>query len=966
MAAEPPPGHRRPGPTGLIGRSSVQAALTSALDTALRGHASTYRIEGEAGAGKTMLIEWLLEEAARRSFRPVAVRPVEGEADLPLAAMIDVIRPLAAWLPALPEEHREVLTAAGGGAGSASTDRLLLAAATLALLAAAAEEAPLLLVVDDAHWLDPESGQALSFAARRLWADRVAVVIAQRPTEDDRICGPWTELRLDGLTEAEVAELLEAVAGGRPATAVVSRITEETRGNPLAVSHLAHRLPRESIVGDAPLPLTLPMQEVARRTFSRLVLALPERTRAALAIVAAAGSAAAQLTRAALPELGLSMADLLPAEDAGLLVSATGQLHFAHPLYRATALEVVGPAGVRRAHAALAVAARGHDLQRHAWHRGLSVVGTDEDAAASLQRAADAAEQRVGAAASVGMRRLALSLSPAGLQYDRRELALACALSAAGHHNEARSHLQGLLTRDGVPPDIYADASCYMARLMLWDTPLDRQPVAAHIPDDLPPRHRAAILAVAALRARNMAEFRRWADLSRAAHTQMTALLRECRPGAAVDDDVAETLFLLPTLSLVAEVDLVGGAHHSPAIDELIARVRRLLTASRGTEVEASAVRRGLVDMLDDLVGSPAQTLTWTSALDLADELLTLWLSAARARPSSVAYLMLARTELAGWTAKLLVGLTAADRGIEVSREVGSHALAGWTHAYASRLCAALGDERGCLERVAAATELGAMLNEPGPSAWGTHAHAQLLLGTGRAEDAVRVLAPVAEFASSLSFRGVRSFPWQPDYIEALARSGHTDQADVVLREWLANVPDEPDDWHRAVIARCKVLVHGEDHVDELVSALHGGALRLTPIEEARAQLVAGTALRRRRRPAAARAMTETAATTFSRVGALGWRAMAEDQLTDCRCSGTDPDHDLGLSPQEMRVALEIASGLTTREAATRLFCSSKTVEYHLTRVYAKLGVRSRAALASRLASAVGPPAPVGKRSVQG
>jgi DNA-binding CsgD family transcriptional regulator len=932
----------------LIGREAARTALTAALDVANSGRAATVVVEGEAGSGKTLLVEWLLAEAAQRAVRHVAVRPVEGEADLPLAVMADVIRSLADLLPALAVEHREVLAAAAGGAGRASTDRLLLAAATLALLTSAAEDAPLLLVVDDAQWVDLASGQALSFAVRRLLADRITVVLARRPAEQERVRGPWDVVRLEGLTALEVVELVAAATGVTPPATVVTRILEETRGNPLAVSHLAARLPRAALAGEAPLPLTLPLQEVARRTFAGLVIELPPATRAALAVVAAAGSAAARLVPAALPGLDLDLVDLVAAEEAGLLRVGGGTLEFAHPLYRASALEVAGPSMVRRAHAALAAAAHGGDLQRHAWHRGLSVLGVDEDAAATLARAADAAESRAGAAASVGMRGLAVVLSPPGPARDRRELAAARALSGAGHHAEARGHLQAVLDRDGVPPDVRADAFHQMSRLMLWDTPLDAQPVAEAIPDDLPPRQRAATLAVAALRARNMAELQRYGDLARAAHAQVTALLPD-RPRWDSADDVAETLFLLPTLALIAEADLVSGQHRSVVVADLIERIRRLLAAARGGEPEASAVKRGLVRMLDELVGSPVQTLIWTPALDLAAELLTLWLSAARARPASLAYLLLARTELAGWTGDLLGGLHAADRAIEVSREIGSHVLTGWAHTFASRICAARADERGYAEHARAAVELGARLNEPGPQMWTAHSRGQLLLGTGRAVEAVETLAPVAAYATSIRFRGVRAIPWQPDHVEALSRAGRPAEADAALTAWLATMPAEPDDWHRAVIDRCLVLVRGEEHVDALMAALDIGALRRTPLEEARAQLVAGSALRRRRRPAAARAMTRAAVTTFTRLGAAGWRALAEAELADRRRSGRAVDDGVGLTAQEMRVAQEVASGATTREAAARLFCSPKTVEYHLTRVYAKLGVRSRAALAVRL-----------------
>lgn len=941
----------------VVGRGSAQRAITTALTAAVEGRSTVIAIEGEAGSGKTVLLQWLRNHDAARAFRQVAVRPVEGEADLPLAVMTDVLRPLRRWVFRLPAAHRSVLEAAGGGVGEASTDRLLLAAATLALLAAAAEDEPLLLVIDDTQWVDPASGRALSFALRRLLADRVAVVLARRPTEQERIPGPWETLPLDGLGESHVAELLLGATGVQPHPSVVVRIKEETLGNPLAVEHLAKHLPREVLSGEVPLPMTLPLQQVARRTFGGLVRALPARSRAALAVLAAAGSAAAQLAPHALRTSGLCTTDLVAAEEAGLIASSTGMVEFVHPLYRAAALEVAGPAQVRHAHAALAEAAAGRDQQRHAWHRGLSVVGADEDAAATVEAAATAAERRVGASASVGLRGLAVALSPPGAARDRRELDSARALAAAGHHAEARGHLQHILARDAVAVDTRADAFQQMARLMLWDTPLDSQPVAEQIPEDLPAKQMSATLAVAALRARNMAELRRFGELARASHAAAVTLVADSPPSSSMSADVAETIALLPTLSLVAESELVIGAHRSPVVSDVIARVRRLLAAARGGEREASAVKRGLVAMLDDLAGSPAQMLSWTSALDLADELLTLWLSAARARPASIAYLLMARTELAAWAGDLRGGISAADRAIEVSQEVGSHVLTGWTHAFAARICAAAGNERDCLAHRDAAIELGTRLNEPGPHVWSTHAYAHLLLSTGRFQEAVETLAPIAAYATSIGFAGVRAIPWQPDYIEALVRSGRTAEADVVLQAWRATMAADPDEWHHALVTRCCVLVHGENQVDELVSALHGGALRLTPLEEARAQLVAGVALRRKRRPAPSQDMIQQAAATFARLGALGWQACAEKETTGggrARPAGTTRS---GLTLQEMRVAQEIATGATNREAATRLFCSPKTIEYHLTRVYVKLGIRSRAALASRItAASVEPP----------
>lgn len=936
----------------LVGRKTARSVLLAALDAADSGRAAAVAVEGDAGAGKTMLMEWIIGAAVRRQMRVVAARPVEGEADLPLAVILDVVRPLAKYVGSLSPVHRKVLTAAsgGGGGGGGSADRLILAVATLTLLAAAAEDRPLLLVVDDAQWVDAASARALSFAVRRLLADRVAVVIARRPSGTETVHGPWTRVSLPGLTADEVADLIRAESGVRPAAAVISRILHETQGNPLAVSTLAGHLPAATLSGEAPMPMNLPLGEVALRTFAGLVRQLPPKTQSALTVIAAAGSAASHLVSDALSRLGVAVEDVVAAEAAGLVEVASGRMEFRHPLHRAAAFEVAGAAEIRQAHAALAATAKGLDLQRHAWHRGLAVLGTDEGAAQILEEAAASSETHAGAAATVGLRTLAVAVSPLGGARNRRELDAVRALVAVGHHAEARDWLRDLLDRDGVAPEIRADAIYHHARLMLWDTPLDTQPVAVDVPDGLPPRQMSATLAVAALRARNSAELERYGDLARAGHAHLAPL-------AAGLDDLDETLLLLPTLSLVAESDLVRGWHTSAVVREITDRVGRLLAAARGGEPDASRVRRGLAAMFDDLAGSPVQTLAWTARLDLATDLLKLWLSAAHARPANLAYLLMARTELCGWTGELLAGVSAADRAIELSCEVGSHVLTGWTHVFASRLYAAIGDEAACLEHGRAAAELGNRLNEPGPAMWAVHSHAYLLLSTGRPDEAANVLEPIAAYAQSIEFRGIRAIPWQPDHIECLARAGRTGEAADLLETWTSGLPSDFDDWHRAIVARCRCLVQDEEP-DELVGLIDAGVLKLTPIEEARCCLVAGGALRRRRRAAASRLMLRRAADTFARHGAIGWRATAEAELNDRSRVPVAAAGALGLTSQEMRVAHEIAGGATNKEAAARLFCSQKTIEYHLTRVYAKLGVRSRSALAGRLATPLVPARP--------
>ena len=933
----------------IFGRDAAQSVLDSALDSASSGITTTVSVVGEAGSGKTLLLRWLMKRAGGR-FRAVAVRPVEGESDLPLATMVDILRQLREFLPNLSEEHRAVLSAAAGGEGRSSSDRLLLATSTLELFSSVADRIPFLLIIDDAHWVDETSAQALSFAIRRLLADRVAVVVARRPVELSWISGSSSDVTLDGLKTVDVGEILHAAVGVIPTASVVSRICDETSGNPLAVTHLAHTLPASVVSGREPLPLTLPLELVARQAFAGAVQALPPPSRSALTVLAAAGSTGTEFAFAALRVLGLPIEDLHVPEDSGLLTADSGQLEFGHPLYRAAALEVAGPVAVRRAHAALANVTDGYDLERHAWHRAHSVIGPNEDAAERLEMASDRAELRVGAAATAGLREFAVTLSPEGPGRAVRRLAAARALTAAGHHSRARVHLEAVLAATDVIDEVKAQAYSELTRLMLWDTPLDTQVVDDRMPAELNARQRIATLAVAALRARNSGELGRFRDLARSAYTEAAALVDD-RSSESIDADMAQTLGLLPTLSLVAEAELIHGAHTAPVIADAVARVRRLVAAAGGRTPAALEVSRGLAAMLDDVAGSPAQMLTWTPDLDLAEDLLTLWLRSIQARPASIAYLLMARTELAGWTGDFLGGLSSADRAIEISSEVGSHALSGWTHAFAARLCAARGDANGCNSHGATAADIGARLAQPGLPIWQLHAKAQLQLSTGDFASAVASLEPVADFMTGIGFYSVRAMPWQPDFIEGLARAGQDDRAADLLESWMATMPVVPDAWHSAILARCRVLLIGAEAVDELTDAITGGALSRTPLEEARSQLVCASALKRKRQARAAAEMLGQAISKFDRLGARAWHATAFKELPASPGSAYLPGPHIVLTVQELRVAQEIAGGATYREVAARVFCSPKTVEYHMSHVYSKLGIRSRGELAAQLSN---------------
>jgi hypothetical protein len=337
----------------LVGRDAERARIESLLADARAGRSGALVLRGETGIGKTTLCEFAAASAAAMTV--LRARGLDSESDLAFAGLADLLRPVLDRLDAIPEPQAAALAGALAVGPPTARDRFTICAATLSLLAAASEDAPLLAVVDDAHWLDASSVEALLFAARRLGAEGTAMVFAFRSGDSDGLAPTGLpELELHGL-DAEAARALLAETAGHPVTPeVAERVVAATGGNPLALVALAGTLSDEELSGKAPLPATLAAARHVERPFVRRATELPESAQRALVVAAAAESVSRSTLVRALERLGIDRRELDLLERRGLLVVEGGQVKFRHPLFRSWAYH--GATGIERraAHQALA------------------------------------------------------------------------------------------------------------------------------------------------------------------------------------------------------------------------------------------------------------------------------------------------------------------------------------------------------------------------------------------------------------------------------------------------------------------------------------------------------------------------------------------------------------------------------------------------------------------------------------
>jgi DNA-binding CsgD family transcriptional regulator len=906
----------------LVGRWAERAAIEALLAGARVGASGALVLTGEAGVGKSVL----LEEAARLAagMRLLRATGSEVERELPFGGLLQLLRPALPALPALPPPQVDALRAAlalGPAPGpGAAVDRFTVGAATLGLIGRLAEDRPLAVLVDDAHLLDSPSAQALLFAARRLLADPVAVVVTSRSGEPSVLADADLPVRhVGGLGVEDAAALLAARTGSPVPQDLVRRAHAAAGGNPLALLELPTDLdPLAFASPEVPPPVGGSLVEA----FGRRARTLAPAARTALLVAAVVGGDL-PLTAAACSRLGVGVEALTEAEAAGLVTLGAGRVGFRHPLVRSAVHEDADPAARRAAHAAAAAVLPAADVERRAWHLAEAAVGPDDDAADLLTLAAGRARRRgADAVAASALHRAA------GLTADPGSRALR--LLGAGE----AAHLAGLpdraeallLASSGIAPDAVTAAraaglrgsvaaragSLETARSLLLEAATTLEPVdpdaaarlLAETVDACFWLGDAGTAAVAADRAADL--LGRVRDPVAAALGRMAAGMGRVLAGASGSDDIG---------AAVEALTLRGGPPADPG--QTVWWLVGVLW------LRGSGPHRGLVDRAVDQLRQTAAVGVLPHALVLVardDATGERWV---RARAGYLEAVRLAR-ETAQST-----DLAAALAGLA------------W-------LEARLGDEAACRRHADEALTLARRHQVHVMAAWASTALGELELGLGRPRAAVVYLREVEALLERLGVSDPDLWP-SPELAEVLVRMGDARGGSDVARRYGERAAAKGGPWAMARAARAAGLAAADEDVDRhFAAALALHARTPDVFERARTELGYGSRLRRARRRVAAREHLRAALDTFERLGARPWADQAAAELAatgeHVHRRGTGDLEEL--TPQEVQVALALADGRTTRQAAAALFLSPKTVEYHLRHVYLKLGIRSRAELA--------------------
>ncbi len=901
----------------LWGRSGELARIEQLLDTVRRGRADAVAVHGEAGIGKTAILEYALERSA--DLRVLRTRGIESEVELPNSALLDVLRPVLESVDAVVEPQAAALRAALRLAASERPpDRLAVYAGTLSTLAAAAEQSPLLILVDDLQWIDTSSRDALLFAARRLRDDPIATLVATR----------GDEVSTDGLETIQLAPLddlaaRKVVGAAALASKVEARVLAAAAGNPLALVELPRALTPEQRSGTAALPEPILGGDAAVRLFGRRLSGLDKDARLALVTVAASTSEDVLGVSRAATRLGVDVNRALAAlEDAGLVEVRGGRVLFRHPLVRSAAYAGASAGELRSCHQALADASDVEQLADvRAWHRALAAVEPDESVAAELEQTALRSAGRSGHASARAFEhaaRLTPDLARRGLRF----AAAAEALRAAGEAQAAAAAARQALEFASDPV-----ARARAERVLGW-IETQRNPRRAAVGlaraasevEAADPELAALLLFDALdplLQVGELAELKRLVEhawqlpWARGGDTEVRLAIRY-GDALAVAGDVARARELWLHAALAAD---------APEPETRLRAGEALF--SIGANDRARAVIEPAIEELrhGGRIGSLVADLGMLTVLEARSGDL------AGAQASAAEVLELAR---------------AVDDPLEQAHASGQ---AAW-------VAAMRGAASDCRQYADEARRLAHGRNAL--AAIGDHAEGLLELGEGRAADAVDPLlraADVRGVGDSLAPR-----PMVATLIEALTRTERREQADAWLSRFEREAAESGRGEALAEAARCRGLLADDAQGDGFFAdAIWYHALEPNPFETARTQLCYGERLRRRRQKRQAGEQLRAALATFERIGAVSWADRAARELTTAGDAPRRPSgaiHEGELTAQELNVARLVVEGLTNREIAARLFLSPKTIETHLMHVFRKRGVRSRTELALKLTSA--------------
>jgi DNA-binding CsgD family transcriptional regulator len=901
----------------LLGRQRERVVLDRLLDTARDGHGAVLVLHGDAGVGKTALLEYAV--AAASDFRVARTVGVEGEMELAFAALQQLCSPSLDLMERLPDPQRDAMKVALGLSAGRTPSQFLVGLAVLNLLSEAAAEQPLLCVVDDAQWLDGASARVLAFVARRLLAERIAIVFAAREPIDSH--AGLAELHIEPLGHRDARALLDLVLPGRLDERVLERIVVETRGNPLALLELPRGLSPAQLASGFGLAAALPLSTGIEQSFTRRLARLPGDARRLLLLAAAEPLGDPALLWRAAQQLAIPATAAHTVEQEGLL-TLDGAVTFRHPLVRSAVYGAAEPNERRTVHRALADATDPQiDPDRRAWHRAQAASAPDEDVAAELERSAARAQARGGFAAAAAFLQRATELTPEESRRSGRALAAAQAKLQAGALDDAL-RLVAMAESGVLSEREQARAGLLRAQISFVST--------------------------------------RGSDAAR-------MLLKAAVQLREVDPELARETYLEALTAAIFAGPLAGPGSSAPEVAQA-AKAAPPTRKPRGLDL----LLDGLVAILTDSYTAAVPILRETqrafgAGMSQTEQLRWMW-------GGTVSAMLL-------WDDERWEHLS--ERHLQLVRETGALgdleiALGhrGQMHVFSGELSSAA----SLHDAVEEATELTGSPLAPyhgvGMVAMrGREDEARRFIDNARAEVIGRGEGAGLEFmdwAEAVLYNGLGRYAealtaarrvldraelvpvnWaMPELIEAAVRTGARELAAETDRQLTDRSSASGTDWALGIAARAHALLADDGHAD----ALYAEAIeRLTrtrvAVDLARAHLLYGEWLRRQPRRVDARKELRIAYEMFTDFGmdAFAGRARIELQATGEHARRRTVDALGQLTPQEAEISRLVARGNTNREIAAQLFISPSTVEYHLHKAFRKLGVKSRTELARRM-----------------
>jgi len=880
----------------LVGRSRERRVLERLVADVVAGGSRVLVLRGEAGVGRSALLAALGERVA--GWQLVRAAGVEAETGLAHGGLHQLCAPLLGHLPALPLPQRDALTTVLGLAPGPSPDGFLVALATLSLVGAAAERGPLACIVDDVQELDAPSAQTLAFVARRLRAERVALVCAARSGSGDGVLAGLPALPVRGLAPADARTLLLGALHAPLDPAVTDRVVAESRGNPRALLALSRAWPPAELAGGFGIPDgRVVADDAVRRALQRLAQ-LPADTRLLVLTAAAEPLGDPALLRRAAQSLGVDMAAAAPAMDAGLLEVA-GRVRFASPLLRPAVHAAASAGDRRRVHAALADAGDTEaDPDRRAWHRAAAGWGPDEAVAAALEATAGRARARGGLPAAAAFLARAAEATPLPAARGTRALRAASVALQAGAPDTAR--------------DLLA--------------------VAERGPLDELQRARADLLRAQAVL------------LSRGGGEAAPLLLAAARRLERLDPALARDASLDACAAARSAAHLDEG-DAGPAAGDPLPAALAALSGGRPGAVELG--RAALARLREDTAsGTGSLRLPWWGGL-LA---LELW-------DDDTAHLLAHRhlraVREAGALGELVLAL---DSAVPVLVLCGESAAAATALAEAARVRETAGVTAaapGALVLFAWRGEEAAVRDGTGHATVGGYARAVLYNGLGRYDEAFAAAHGAGSGPHRLGVSG-----WAlAELVESATRSGRTDVARDAHRRLAPRALACGTGWALGVEARARALLGEGRAAEEAFRAaadhLAGSRVRA---EHARTRLLHGEWLRRAGRRAQAREELDAAHRALTGMGLRGLAERARRELLATGASVRPRAEEVrdALTPRETDIARLAREGMSNPEIGARLFLSARTVEWHLRKVFTKLGITSRRELRWALQDGVG------------